>query len=167
MTRKLPERVRVESNHRARFRRASLYSFELLTLRCEIGVVPYPREIGQARTGTYPDHNRALYPVKLLPPHLPVMPFANVQRSQMELVEVYDGIPALGLGPVEGYVCPRDQPTDVVTRFPPAQVPALKVRSVSSPSGSTTGLSRRSSAMCSSTHFVGCPSCVFHMPTTN
>src|SRR5215216_864853 len=120
MARKLPERVRVESNHRARLPRASLYSPELRTLGCETGVVTYPREIGQARTGTYPDHNRALYPVKLQAQRLPVMPFAHVQRSQMALVKMYDGIPALGLGPVEGYVCPRDQPADVVTRFPPA-----------------------------------------------
>ena len=117
MARKLPELVRVESNHRVRLRRASPYSPELRTLGCKPGVVPYPGETGRARTGKYPDHNRALCPVKLQPPHLPVKPFATVQRSQIALVEVYDGIPALGLGPVEGYVCPRDQPTDVVPRF--------------------------------------------------
>src|SRR5215210_708873 len=71
-SRELPERVRVESNHRARLRRASLYSPELRTLRCRTGVEPDPGETGRARTGTYPGHNRALCPVKLRPPRLPV-----------------------------------------------------------------------------------------------
>jgi hypothetical protein len=62
----------VESNHRARLRRASLYSPELRTLDSRTGVVPYPRETGRARTGTYPGHIRALCPVKLRPPRLTV-----------------------------------------------------------------------------------------------
>jgi hypothetical protein len=39
---------------------------------------------------------------------------------KLALVEVYDGIPSLGLGPVEGYLRPRDQTTDVVVWSPPA-----------------------------------------------
>ncbi len=62
----------MESNHRARLRRASLYSPELRTLGCRTGVEPGPGETGRARTGTYPGHNRALCPVKLRPPRLPV-----------------------------------------------------------------------------------------------
>jgi hypothetical protein len=68
----LQERVRVESNHRARLRRASLYSPELRTLGCRTGVEPGQVETDRARAGTYPGHNRALCPVKLRPPRLPV-----------------------------------------------------------------------------------------------
>lgn len=39
------------------------------------------------------------------------------------LVEVYDGISSLGLGPIEGFVGPREQPTDVLPRRPPARPP--------------------------------------------
>jgi hypothetical protein len=67
-----PERVRVESNHRARLRRASLLSPELRTLECSAVAEPDPRETGRARTGTYLGHNRALCPVELRPPRLPV-----------------------------------------------------------------------------------------------
>jgi hypothetical protein len=40
-----------------------------------------PRETGRARTGTYPGHNRALYPVKLRPPRLTVRDSQRLLQS--------------------------------------------------------------------------------------
>ena len=61
--REIPQRVRVESNHRARLRRALLFPLSYRPRNRTLH-----RETDRARTGTDPGHNRALCPVKLRPP---------------------------------------------------------------------------------------------------